>query len=188
MKGCDATSYGYCSRVPAPSYRDNPRYAGVRAAHPVFYRSDYALNYAQLGEMGSVVIADLNNDGKMDFAVGAGFGIAIALGNGDGTFQPITIVVPAGAGINGVWTLSPVAADLDGDGNVDLVLRPEGGEAAALAILPAHGDGTFGSAYLVYAGPQGQYDGLDQVNLDITNLPALHPPRTLPRERSTRLL
>jgi hypothetical protein len=118
---------------------------------PFFYRTDYALNYSQLGEMGSVVIADLNNDGKMDFAVGAGFGIAIALGNGDGTFQPITIVVPSGAGINGAWTLSAVAADFDGDGNVDLVLRPEGGEAAALAILPGHGDGTFGSGYLVQA-------------------------------------
>jgi FG-GAP-like repeat len=118
---------------------------------PFFYRTDYALNYAQLGETGSVVIADLNNDGKMDFAIGAGFGIAVALGNGDGTFQPIMLVVPTGAGINGGWTLSSVAADFDGDGNVDLVLVPEGGDAAAVAILPGHGDGTFGQGTLVQA-------------------------------------
>ncbi len=114
---------------------------------PNFYRTDYLINYGEFGESGAVVIADLNNDGKLDFAIGGGLGIAVALGNGDGTFQPPSTFVPAGGGVNGSWTLSPAAADFDGDGNIDLVLSDTNGHSGFI-ILPGKGDGTFGSGRL----------------------------------------
>jgi uncharacterized protein (TIGR03437 family) len=114
---------------------------------PLFYRTDYSINYGQFGEQGSVVIADLNNDGKPDFAIGGGLGIAVALGNGDGTFQPIMNFVPTGGGVNGAWVLSAAAADFDGDGNIDLVLYATNGRSGFI-ILPGNGDGTFGSGAL----------------------------------------
>lgn len=122
--------------------------AGSALAQPVpfFYRTDYLVNYGQFGESGSVVIADLNNDGKLDFATGGGLGIAVALGNGDGTFQPIVNFVPTGGGVSGAWTLASPAADFDGDGNVDLVLRFTNG--TGFIILPGKGDGTFGPGLL----------------------------------------
>ncbi len=118
-------------------------------SNPPFYRSDYPLNYMQLGEEGPLVIADLNNDGKLDIAMGAGLGIAVALGNGDGTFQPFSHFVQTGGGVSGAWTLSSAAADFDGDGNIDLVLIPEGGMAGGLIILPGQGDGSFGPGYRI---------------------------------------
>jgi uncharacterized protein (TIGR03437 family) len=111
---------------------------------PLFYRSDYPVNYSQLGEEGPVVVADFNNDGKLDIAIGAGLGIAVALGNGDGTFAPFMTLVPAGGGVGGAWVLSSAAADFDGDGNIDLVLVPSEGSGGGVIILPGNGDGTFG--------------------------------------------
>lgn len=89
-----------------------------------------------------IVVADLNKDGRVDLVAGGSSAdgtipeLAIALGNGDGTFQPATILQFEGFGPLG----SPAVADFDGDGNPDIfVPAPEGGEG----ILPGVGDGTF---------------------------------------------
>ncbi len=111
---------------------------------PVFYRTDYLLP-SSIDQASGLVIADVNNDGKPDFVVGAGQLINVALGNGDGTFQPFTSFVPSVAGLNGGTALASVAADFDGDGNIDLVLYSAGG----VVILPGKGDGTFGAARLI---------------------------------------
>jgi hypothetical protein len=65
---------------------------------------------------GSVVLADFNNDGKLDFATS---GNLLALGNGDGTFQtPAAIVAsPPKGGFSGI-----AAGDINNDGWPDLVL------------------------------------------------------------------
>jgi hypothetical protein len=84
---------------------------------------------------GNVVVRDFNNDGKMDI-VAPGHttptGVALLLGNGDGTFQPATFVSPTGY-------LRVLTGDVNGDSNPDLV----GQGSTATQVLLGDGDGTF---------------------------------------------
>jgi len=62
----------------------------------------------------SVVVGDLNGDGKLDVAVVNGGGVSVLLGNGDGTFR---------AAANYGATANPqfvAVADFNGDGKLDL--------------------------------------------------------------------
>jgi hypothetical protein len=93
----------------------------------------------------TIALADFNKDGKIDIAALCGAinansdEIAIALGNGDGTFgTPTTMTVESD--INGFGGLA--AADFDGDGNVDLALINIFGTSG---IFPGNGNGTFNS-------------------------------------------
>ena len=90
----------------------------------------------------SILVADLNHDGKDDVVVlGYGSGgawtntIAVYLGNGDGTLQPPAFY----SGDEG--TDAAVAYDFNGDNNLDLaVVNAVSGD---VSILLGHGDGTF---------------------------------------------
>src|SRR5258707_13934946 len=87
------------------------------------------------------VLGDFNRDGKPDIAIAGGLSgsgqVSVLINNGDGTFQN-----PASYSISGnVQALA--AADLDADGNLDLVV-PTGGFSAAISVLRGNGDGTFG--------------------------------------------
>jgi hypothetical protein len=84
---------------------------------------------------GQVAVGDFNKDGKLDLAVvggdSAGNGLAFLAGNGDGTFHPpvYSKTILAGASI------TAVAADLNGDQNLDLFV---GGNGSSEVLL---GDG-----------------------------------------------
>jgi hypothetical protein len=83
----------------------------------------------------SVVVADFNNDHKLDVAVSSGNdSLALLLGNGDGTFAPPAYLFDAAA----TWLIS---ADFNGDGKLDIAA---GGTNATVetALLFGNGDGT----------------------------------------------
>jgi hypothetical protein len=98
---------------------------------PVFY----AESVQTTAQSYSVVVADFNNDKKLDIAVTSGNQtLALLLGNGDGTFAAPSYVFDGGA-------YSLVSADFNGDGKADIAA---GGPP--LAILFGNGDGTFQTA------------------------------------------
>jgi FG-GAP-like repeat len=61
----------------------------------------------------SLVAADFNHDGKIDLAVGMSGGVGTMLGNGDGTFHPLSVIH------NGQFK-SLVIADFNNDGVLDV--------------------------------------------------------------------
>jgi hypothetical protein len=83
------------------------------------------------GEADSILSADFNGDGRLDLAAGGSSGLALLLGNGDGTFRPATFPYTTGFG-------PAFAVDLNGDGNADLV-----GNSAGIQVLMGNGNGTF---------------------------------------------
>jgi hypothetical protein len=84
----------------------------------------------------SLVVGDFNNDGNEDAAIGSSAGIAILLGNGDGTFQAAKFYQSLGHAVD-------AAADLNGDGNLDLIGNG--------IVMLGKGDGTFSPPIPVHA-------------------------------------
>ncbi|MFN7930987.1 MAG: VCBS repeat-containing protein [Blastocatellia bacterium] len=102
------------------------------------------------GKGRAVVLGDLNNDNKLDLlvAVNSASDIAIALGNGDGTFgTPATITTP------GTNPTDILVGDFDGDTKADVVATNSSNDF--LTIFPGKGDGTFLTAktFNTGAGP-----------------------------------
>lgn len=91
---------------------------------PVFYQQSIP---APGPSTSPIVVADFNNDKKLDFAIMSGGGFAVFLGNGDGTFGAALATSVLNGGIAG-------SADFNGDGKLDI--------AAGTGILFGNGDGT----------------------------------------------
>jgi uncharacterized membrane protein len=101
----------------------------------------------------SVAVADLNKDGKSDILVAncgpeacgpgsPGGNVGVLIGNGNGTFKPVVNYPAANSPFN------VVAADMNGDGKLDIVVSNWGTPNAstnhgAVTVLLGKGNGTF---------------------------------------------
>jgi len=122
----------------------------------------------------SILTGDFNHDGKEDVVVIAftdnngdySNGVAVYLGNGDGTLQSPKLSSGHQA------TIQAVAYDFNGDGNLDLAVL--NGLSSDVSILLGNSDGTFAPAvnYPAVAGGQsivaGDFNGDGHVDLAVS--------------------
>jgi hypothetical protein len=123
----------------------------------------------------SIVLGDLNGDGNLDVVTATAGGccdlgfISVALGNGDGTFQPYSVVA------SGYSETVVALGDFNGDGKLDIAAGNAVFGANELLILLGNGDGTF-HAPLIYpvggSGPpnsiaMGDFNGDGKVDLAV---------------------
>ena len=106
-------------------------------------------SFATDGYPNNLVVADFNGDEKLDFATSnnAGEWVTVGLGNGDGTFRSSqSYGYSWSAPINGIAT-----ADLNGDGNLDMV-QAGGGTGVGITVMLGSAHGAFGAPTSVVVG------------------------------------
>jgi hypothetical protein len=110
-------------------------------------------SYSTDGNLQNVVVADFNGDKKLDFATSNSNGqwITVALGNGDGTFRDSQgYGYSWNAAVYGIQT-----ADLNGDGNPDIVLAG-GGTGIGITVQLGSSHGALGAPISTAVGVCGE--------------------------------
>jgi hypothetical protein len=124
-----------------------------------------------------VAIADFNGDGNPDLAISttafdaSGNGlVSVLIGNGDGTFQPRTDAAVGGFA-NGI-----VVADLNQDGNPDIIVNSGLPFDGSISVILGKGDGTF-QPHTDYKNGQdfgtlfaGDFNGDGKTDIGLANL------------------
>jgi hypothetical protein len=101
--------------------------------------NSYALGSSYDPSTAGVAVGDFRGNGNLDLAVANG-GVALLLGNGDGTFGTPTY-------LSGSATAQSVAVgDFNGDHKLDLVTGNLDGSGNSVSVLLGNGNGTFGTA------------------------------------------
>jgi len=110
----------------------------------------------------SIVIADLNGDGKLDLAVPNESldAVSVLLGNGDGTFGA---KADFAAGSRPVFVS---VGDLNGDGKLDLAVADWSDGPGGLSVLLGNGDGTFGPPTKYFTPPRSATVAIGDLNGD----------------------
>ncbi|HEY3051880.1 MAG TPA: VCBS repeat-containing protein, partial [Thermoanaerobaculia bacterium] len=121
------------------------------------------VTYDTMANPFAIFVADFNADGKPDLAMAsdAGF-VAVLPGNGDGTFGTV-LLSPAGS-----QQLSLAAADLDGDGNLDLMVVDSDGDKVTTLLGAATEDS--------HLDRQRRPPGTDRARLRSATLTAMGKP------------
>src|SRR5260370_1360814 len=97
----------------------------------------------------SIATGDFNHDGKLDVVMIVINGFAVALGNGDGTFQK-AVFYPT------QLSYSLAVADFNNDGNLDIVTADQD-SPATVSVYLGNGDGTFKTQPIVSHTPRPNY-------------------------------
>jgi hypothetical protein len=105
----------------------------------------------------SVILGDVNRDGKLDAILASNFGsVSVLLGNGDGTFGTPALYP---TGLTEPWSVA--MGDFNGDGAPDLAvtnaLQSGNANSGKLAVLLNNGHGTFQAPVIYGTGGRNAY-------------------------------
>ncbi len=132
---------------------------------PVTYALSKTGNY-------EITAADVNNDQKLDLLVPLfnGNQVAVLIGNGDGTFQTPEVDTPAFTTATNAFPISVTVADINGDGNPDLLVPLDQNVAypstnQGIGIALGNGKGTFQTPTLLPSTLQNDFWNTPQAGL-----------------------